>query len=80
MVASIDFYEMEGLERESIMMLDWDSKYLWTVFLWRCKSYNMDEKSLEKLDNELHVKVKKCVKQKHPCIFYFSNQSSGVRY
>ena len=23
------------------------------VFLWRCKSYNMDENSLEKLDNEL---------------------------
>ena len=36
--------------------------------------------NLEKLDNELHVKVKKCVKQKHPCIFHFSNQSSGVRY
>ena len=44
-------------------------------FLWRCKSHNMDEKSLEKLDNEPHVKVKKCVKQKHPCIFYFPNQS-----
>ena len=45
------------------------------VFLWRCKSYNMYENSLEKLDNELHVKVKKCVKQKHSCVFYFPNQS-----
>ena len=44
-------------------------------FLWRCKSYNMDGNSLEKLDNELHVKVKKCVKQKDPCVFYFPNQS-----
>ena len=38
-------------------------------FLWTCKNYNMDENILEKLDNELHVKVKKCVKQKHPCVF-----------
>ena len=30
--------------------------------------------SLEKLDNELHVKVKTCVKQKHACV-YFPNQS-----
>ena len=45
-----------------------------------CKSYNMDEKSLKKIDNELHVKKKKCVKQKHPCVFYFPNQSSGVHY
>ena len=44
-------------------------------FLWRDKSYNMAESSLEKLDNELHVKVKKCVKQKNPCVFYFPNQS-----
>ena len=35
----------------------------------------MDEKSFEKLDNELHVKVKKCVKQEHPCVFHFPNQS-----
>ena len=35
----------------------------------------MDGNSLEKLDNELHVKVKKCVKQKDPCVFYFPNQS-----
>ena len=32
----------------------------------------MAEKSLEKLDNELHVKVKKYVKQKHPCVFPLS--------
>ena len=44
-------------------------------FLLRDKSYNMAENSLEKLDNELHVKVKKCVKQKNPCAFYFPNQS-----
>ena len=44
-------------------------------FLWRLKSYNMDENNLEKLDNELHVKVKKFVKQKHPCVFSFPNQS-----
>ena len=31
--------------------------------------------SLEKLDNELHIKVKKCVKEKYACVFYFSNQS-----
>ena len=53
--------------------------WIWTrntsklFFLWRCKSYNMDENSLEKLDNELQVK--KCVKQKYPCVFYFPNQS-----
>ena len=35
----------------------------------------MDENSLEKLANELHVKVKKCVKQKHLCVSYFPNQS-----
>ena len=35
----------------------------------------MDENSLEKLDNELHVKVNKCVKQKYPCVFYFPNQT-----
>ena len=40
----------------------------------------MDENSLEKLANELHVKVKKCVKQKHLCVFYFPNQSQGARY
>ena len=34
-----------------------------------------NEKSLKKIDNELHVKKKKCVKQKHPCVFYFPNQS-----
>ena len=44
-------------------------------FLWICQSYNMDQKSLKKLDNELQVKVKKCVKQKHPFLFYFPNQS-----
>ena len=31
--------------------------------------------SSEKLDNELHVKVKTCVKQKHACVFDFPNQS-----
>ena len=31
--------------------------------------------SLEKLDNELLIKVKKCVKEKHACVFYFPNQS-----
>ena len=35
------------------------------TFLWRCKSYNMDKKSLEKFDKELHVKVTKCVKHIH---------------
>ena len=30
--------------------------------------------NLEKLDNELHVKVKKCVKQKHACVFHFPNR------
>ena len=35
----------------------------------------MDQNSLENLDNELHVKVNKYVKQKHPCVFYFPNQS-----
>ena len=40
----------------------------------------MDKNSLENLDNELHVKVKKCVKQKHPCVFCFPNQSQGTRY
>ena len=40
----------------------------------------MAENSLGKVDNELHVKVKKCAKQKHPCVFYFPDQSSGVRY
>ena len=30
--------------------------------------------SLGKLDNELHVKVKKCVKKKHACVFFFLNQ------
>ena len=44
-------------------------------FLWRCKCYNMGEKSLEKLDNELQVKVKKCVKQEQACVLYFPNQS-----
>ena len=37
------------------------------------KSYHMDENNLGKLDNELHVKVKKCLKQKHPCVIYFPN-------
>ena len=36
--------------------------------------------SLKKLDNELHVKVKKRIKQKHACVFYFPNQSWSVRY
>ena len=49
-------------------------------FLWRCKSYNMDENILEKLDNKLHVKVKKCVKRKHACVFYFPNQPECVHY
>ena len=40
----------------------------------------MYENSLEKLHNELHVKAKKCVKQKHLRVFYFPNQSLGVRY
>ena len=31
-------------------------------FFMEMQSYNMDEKSLEKLDNEFHVKVKKCFK------------------
>ena len=31
--------------------------------------------NLEKLDNELDVKIKKCVKQKHARVFYFPNQS-----
>ena len=31
--------------------------------------------SLENLDNELHVKVKKCVKWKHECVSFFQNQS-----
>ena len=31
--------------------------------------------SLQDLDNELHVKGKKCVKQKYACVFYFPNQS-----
>ena len=39
------------------------------------------KKILEKLDHELlHVKVKKRVKQKHACVFYFPNQSWSVRY
>ena len=42
--------------------------------------YHMDENNLEKLDNELHVKVKKCLKQKRPCVNYFPNLSQGVRY
>ena len=25
----------------------------------------------KKLDKALHVQLKKCVKQKHPCVFYF---------
>ena len=33
----------------------------------------LDENNLGKLDNELHVKVKKCLKQKHPCVIYFPN-------
>ena len=45
------------------------------TFLWRLKSYNMDENRLEKFDNELHVKLKKCVKQKHLRVFYFFNRS-----
>ena len=30
--------------------------------------------------SELHVQVKKCVKQKHASVFYFPNQSQVVRY
>ena len=60
--------------------------WIWTrntsklFFLWRCKSCKMDQNSLENLDNELHVKVNKYVKQKHPCVFYFPNQSLGVHH
>ena len=36
--------------------------------------------NLEKLDNELQDKVKKRVKQEHARLFYFTNQSLGVRY
>ena len=32
----------------------------------------MDE--LGKINNELHVKVKKFFKEKHPGVFYFPNQ------
>ena len=46
-------------------------------FLWRCKCYNMGEKSLEKIDNELQVKVKKSVKQEHACVFLFSQSIIG---
>ena len=35
--------------------------------------------SLEKLDNEFHVKVKKCVKV-HARVYFFPNRSYGVRY
>ena len=35
------------------------------------KSYHMDENNLGKLDNELHVKVKKCLKQKHHVLSIF---------
>ena len=50
---------------------DWIESHSWywigtpntcTYFLWRCKSYTWVKNSLEKLDNELHVKVNKCVK------------------
>ena len=35
----------------------------------------MDENSSDKLESELHVKAKICVKEKHPCVLYFPNQS-----
>ena len=31
-------------------------------------------------NNELHVKVKRCVKYQNACVFYFPNQSQGVHY
>ena len=37
----------------------------------------MDENNLEKLNNELHVKVKNCVKQKHSCVFQFFRTMIG---
>ena len=46
-----------------------------TIFLERRKNYKTDEDSFNKLVNELHFKVKKCVKRKPPCacVFYFPN-------
>ena len=29
--------------------------------------------SLEKLDNELRINIKKCLKQEHACVLYFPN-------
>ena len=40
----------------------------------------LPKNNLEKLDNELQDKVKKRVKQEHARLFYFPNQSLGVRY
>ena len=36
--------------------------------------------SLEILDTEFYVKVRKRFKQKHACVFFFLDQSYGVRY
>ena len=57
------------------MVSDWDSKYLQAIFYGDARVITWVKNNLEKLDNELQVKVKKCVKQKHACVFYFPNQS-----
>ena len=44
------------------MRLDWDSKYLQTIFFGDARVITWVKNSLGKLDNEFHVKVKKCVK------------------
>ena len=44
------------------MVLDWDSKYLSTIFYGDARVILRVKNSLEKLYNEFHVKAKKCVK------------------
>ena len=45
---------------------------------WRCKSYNMDENSLEKLDNELHVKERCLTKKSMFFIFPTNHRVSAI--
>ena len=64
---------------------DWKESLLWCWIGSRntCKLFFYGDarvitwvkNSLEKLDKEFHVKVKKCVKQKHAYVSFFPNQS-----
>ena len=54
---------MRWLEKVLIVVLDWGSKYFCKLFFYGdARVTTRVKNSLEKLDNELHVKVKKCVK------------------